>query len=187
MRAKAARSTISACGSSRVDDPHAKAYGRSMNPLTLIGALRVQRIIHGALMASVVVYAVIGAVVSKSTAEPTPPVAPTLVYTLVGVAAAILLVLPLLRRTLLPPMREGMTLPDDAPLDRAQTAIARLNTANILTWALTESAAIFGLVLTFLSHEPKYIYGLGAAAAVVLVQYAPRRAWIEQAVTAAKD
>lgn len=150
-------------------------------------------ILHGALFASLAIYAVVGVIATQGPAPPSTvrPMDPgVLVPILGGVGAAMLLVVvPLLRRRLMPAReRFPQSLDLDVEADDATTAaLAKLRTASIITWGLCESVATFGLVATFLYREPLYYAPFGAASAIAMLAHAPRRLVVEEVVRAARQ
>jgi hypothetical protein len=164
------------------------------------------RILHAALLASLIVYGVVAVVVKApapddgrpAAAEAAPGAAaadapdPGLFLPLFGGIAAVelLVVIPLLRRRLMPPRAAFPQPLEDVELDsdeRAAGAIARLRSASIITWALAESVALFGLVAAFMLREWRYYLPFAAVAAVAMVYFAPRRALLDEVVRAARD
>jgi F0F1-type ATP synthase membrane subunit c/vacuolar-type H+-ATPase subunit K len=145
---------------------------------------RTMMILHLALMGSVGIYAFILFQVTQGQPprELDPPV---MLYALAGVALAMMAVIPVLRSKMLPPIREAKSLDEPVPEDeKVQAAVAKLFTASIVTWALCESIAIYGLVLAFLSFQMKYFFAFAAASLVNFLIYRPRK---EQLLGAARS
>jgi hypothetical protein len=125
---------------------------------------KILKIIHLALIASVVIYGGIAfAISAQPTATPHQRPGDLLLYVLAGVAATVLVVVaPMMHRTLMPPPDER-----DAKVDKVRSA-------SIVTWALCESAAINGLIAALLYREPLYYLPFGAAAIAGMIVFAPR-------------
>jgi F0F1-type ATP synthase membrane subunit c/vacuolar-type H+-ATPase subunit K len=132
--------------------------------------LRVQRIIHSALMTSVVVYGLIGYVTGRAPSG--APLPPAMLYTLGGVALVVMVQIPFLRRRLLAPAEPTSSAP-------ARPAMVRLFNGQILTWALCEAIALFGLILTLMAHDLRYVLGFGALSLLNFFIYRPTAALIE--------
>jgi F0F1-type ATP synthase membrane subunit c/vacuolar-type H+-ATPase subunit K len=132
------------------------------DPVTAAQRIQVPRIIHLALMASVGIYGFIGWTLTKqplTTAVPPPQLWWVFAALVLGETA----LLPILRPRLFPTEATP-------PKERLQ----KLFSASILTWALCESMAIFGLVGVMLTHELNWFWGFLAASLVNFVLYAPR-------------
>jgi len=101
-----------------------------------------------------------------------------LAYALMAVAVVeTILVIPLLRRMFLPPTREAASLDDRAPTGEAVTAaLARLSVAQIITWAMCESIALYGFVLVVMSHDLRYYFGFAALSLLNFLIYRPSEA-----------
>lgn len=69
-----------------------------------------------------------------------------------------------------------------APREGVETLIARLRTATLLSYVLSEVPAVFGLVLFFLAGSYKAFYALWFLSLVSMLVHFPRlRAWEELA------
>ncbi|HTM22311.1 MAG TPA: hypothetical protein VL172_17445 [Kofleriaceae bacterium] len=159
---------------------------------------RTLRILHGALMFSQVVYVVIAYVVTRQPQDHPPdrfawtighdPLSSPLVLAFGAVALLTTAALPTLRPRLLPARQPAAGLEDPiGPLDSpaAARALSRLRSGQILTWALCESIAIWGLVLAMLSWELWPVLPFVGLGLVNMLAYQPRRAMIEEVVRAA--
>jgi hypothetical protein len=104
-------------------------------------------------------------------------------YAIIGVfSAGVAVAIPLLRRRMMPPRAAGAgPAPDTVPT----RALGRWLSAQLLSWALCESVAIYGLVLAFVTHEPAAYYPFGAVALVLMLLYPPRRRDLEAVARAA--
>jgi F0F1-type ATP synthase membrane subunit c/vacuolar-type H+-ATPase subunit K len=100
---------------------------------------------------------------------------PIFAYALMGMGVMVMLTIPFLRRMMMPPTREANSLSEALPPPGAAVsqAFARLFTASIITWALCESIAIFGLVLVVMSHDPRYYAGFAGVSLLNFIVYRP--------------
>ena len=146
--------------------------------------LLTMRLIHGFLIASIVVYV---GVVWKTTEAKTSsaPLDPNLLYVLCGVAAMTLGAIPIVRKRLLPPAKDGGPVSDDQRSPAVSGALQKLFSAQIASWALAESVAIDGLVLSFTTFDLVYVEAFGAVAIAALVALRPTRERLEATVRAA--
>jgi uncharacterized membrane protein YuzA (DUF378 family) len=130
--------------------------------------------IYGALLMCIGMYGFIAySVFAKQTGAGT--LSPAMLYALVGVALVeMLIVIPLMRGKLLPPRKEATSLDEPALSDgNFSAAIGQLYVAQIVTWALCESIALFGLVLVVVSHDPRYFLGFAVVAVANFILYRP--------------
>jgi F0F1-type ATP synthase membrane subunit c/vacuolar-type H+-ATPase subunit K len=147
-------------------------------PTSVAGFLRTLWILYFGLIAALGVYGlVVHAVATGQAAD--PAAAFPLLPALAAVAAMeVLVVLPLLRRRLLPVAREVRSLDEQAAPETlspgARAALARYQTAQVVTWAVCESVALYGVVLAVLTHRGVYYLGFAAAALVNFAIYRPR-------------
>lgn len=172
------------------------------------------RILHAALFASLIVYGVVVWTVKVTppdddaqaprpvSAEAMPGDAPgarapddaldpRVFVPVFGAIAALelLVVIPVLRRRMMPPRAPFPQPLDDIELDgddAATAAIGRLRTMSIVSWALAESVAIFGVMAAFMFREPRYYLPFAAASAVAMLVLAPRRRLVDEVVRAAR-
>ena len=152
------------------------------------GYLRTQRILFIALLLTVPMYAAVATLMAQTSQEPPgmpelarEPFAQPMVLALI-VGSIITIGLALFTRTkMFPPRRRG-----DGARD-PKVALARLRVAEILTWALCESIAIYGLILSVLSLEPVFSYAFGGASALAMLLFAPSRKLAEEVVWAASE
>lgn len=123
-------------------------------------------LIHASMMASVIMYGIIGYTIS----EELPPAAPmshgAFVAIMAGVAALCAVLSFVLRARLMPTSGTA-----DEP---AATRFGKLRGALIAAWALCEAVALCGLVVTFVFHDVSDYAPFGAAALVLLLVHAPR-------------
>jgi hypothetical protein len=131
--------------------------------------LRSAKLVWWALLASLGIYAVLPFTEALG-GSPPPAAAPALVPALGLVAAGLAtLTLVIRRRWLEQPLRRG-------DLDLATAAGAqRFLTTCLLTWVLSESIGIYGLVLFFLTRDRRPLLSFVAAAALLLLHHRPGR------------
>lgn len=131
-------------------------------------------ILHLGLVASIGIY---GFVLFQATLGQTPrDLDPVMLYTLAGISLAMMVVIPVLRGKMLPPMRAARSLDEPVPEgDKVDAAAGKLFTASIVTWALCESMAIYGLVLSFTSYQMKYFLPFAALSLLNFLIYRPRK------------
>lgn len=139
--------------------------------------LRITRILFVAMLLSIGIYAVVGAMITSQRDEAVPipqpelataPLSQPLFIALAAMSVLLLGLTPFVRGKLLPPRSfEG-----DKKLD-VDAALSRLLVAQIVSWAFTEVIAVFGLMLTMLSFDPMFVYAFGGIAALVMLAYAP--------------
>jgi len=161
-----------------------------------LAGLYTARILHFALCASVVIYNFVGYVVVSNGAKVSPdmkaiaddPLGSPIFLALTVVAASIMGALPLVRGKFLPPRQAAQSLNQpigDHGSAAARAALAKLRSGEILSWALCESIAIFGLVLTMLSYEVWPVAAFSAVSLVNLLAYAPTLTRTEEVIRAA--
>jgi len=150
--------------------------------------LRPLKIVHAALMGSIVVYAVIAFVVTAPghTKKATlTTLDPTLILSVFGGAAlAILVAIPIVRRSAMPPLSdtdERIDLQQEVDPD-VNAMLGKLRGGLIATWALCESIAIFGLVAAFLFQTGWYVLPFGGVAILAQLFYAPGELVLARAI-----
>ncbi|HEY5926036.1 MAG TPA: hypothetical protein VIV11_30325 [Kofleriaceae bacterium] len=140
--------------------------------------LRGSRILYGSMFVSIGIFVAVAnmAVQTRDPQTPIPqpelahePFSQPLVLALIAVAVMIIAITPFLRQRLLPPRTYGHGGGD------VRRALSRLVGAQVLSWGLTEVVGVFGLILTMLSYEPRFVFGFCAVAALVMLAYAPSR------------
>jgi F0F1-type ATP synthase membrane subunit c/vacuolar-type H+-ATPase subunit K len=146
-------------------------------------AYRMTALIGLVMLASLIVYAVVVELIKKQNApfngySPLPPdVLSTLRYALLGVAAVEFLVIRLLNTLMLSgkvPLRSSPTTVQFAP------EVQRLVSASVVTYALCESVAIYGLVLFLIQGNSNDFYLFLALSLLCFSVYFPRYgAWEE--------
>jgi hypothetical protein len=130
-----------------------------MNPVAML------QIVRFALLTSVVLYALIGEVAGPKTPA---TVSPLLFYILTLVAVTSVAVAFVLRRTLMKESEPTASGTVDA------SVINRWRMANIVTYALAESIAMFGLVLRMLGFTLGQILPFYLAGFILILFLAPR-------------
>ena len=146
-----------------------------------------------ALFASLGIYAVMVVMISAKEASRAPTTLdPTLFTAIFGVMSALTLIVivPVLRKARMPPrdwVGSGRALDlDDNPAAAVEQAVSRVRVVSIVTWALCDSVAIYGVILSMLLHDASYYAGFGAVAAAAMLVFAPRQTLLEQVVNAAR-
>jgi hypothetical protein len=130
------------------------------------------RILHFALLMSVGMYAF----VLWQVHPPQNPLPAPILYAFGVVALGIMVMIPVLRGKLLPPMREAHSLDEKLPEGpQVSGALAKLFAASIVSWAMCESIAIFGLMASFMSGDLKYFFAFAGVSLVNFVIYRPSR------------
>jgi multisubunit Na+/H+ antiporter MnhF subunit len=113
------------------------------------------RLLHAALTMSVVAYGIAAIVLLNQPAGSPPPLSP---WVLVGLSLAMTAAIPVFR-ILYPP-----------------TTGKRLVQRDIVSWALCDAIAIYGLVATMFTHQSTWFFALAALAVVNLGLYRPNAA-----------
>jgi hypothetical protein len=134
------------------------------------------RIVHAALMASVLLFGVMVVMVTRPPGDPVvgadipvraePPAVLTPI--MAGLAAASLLAVAIVRRRMARERAGGKPV-----------VPARAYSSSIASWALTESIAICGLVLGIIQRDPVAFVPFGSVSLLVLALLVPRRRHIE--------
>jgi F0F1-type ATP synthase membrane subunit c/vacuolar-type H+-ATPase subunit K len=155
--------------------------------------LRTLRILHAALVASLAIYVVVGKL-SFGAPDPAAPPPPTfesmqlIFMVLAFIGASMFVGIPLIRRRLMPPL--ARLRPNADPileLGRGDgPAIRRYFNASIMTWAMCESIAVYGLVLMFMMRDvwPYPIFAVPAAA--LMFYYRPSATEFEAVIRGAR-
>ncbi len=131
------------------------------------GTLKLLRMIRIALMMSVVLYAIIGEQVKH-----TVGVAPTFILYLAVTIAAIFSV------AMIVVMRRLLVLPAEATLanqSQDAAALGRWRAGHIVIYGLSETVALFGLVLRFLGFPFSEVVTFYAVGLILLMFFGPRR------------
>ncbi len=132
--------------------------------------LRFMGIICAALVGSVFIYAAIAwLLLAQGEIGPADGGSqfPTLSYVLAGLGFCALVVAPKI---------SSMVLRSDGGLDEnPEQTLQRYQTSVIVGFAVRESAAIFGLVATFLTGNMAWVAGLAMAAALTMIAAWPRK------------
>jgi F0F1-type ATP synthase membrane subunit c/vacuolar-type H+-ATPase subunit K len=132
-------------------------------------ATRVNRMLWGAMLASLLVYVLVAhvAAVPENPNAQAPLLVTVFVLLSIGVGLGTLVYR---RRALVGPIQSGAL--DPTTPDGAQKAFQPF----ILSLALSESVGIFGLVLAFLSGNPRYSVAFCSAAMVLMFLHRPTAA-----------
>lgn len=159
------------------------------------GRMLTMRILHLALTASLFIYAVVIHVV-LAVQKTRPPMSsdeatPILVAMAVIALGTAAIAIPIARKKMLPPFKPPEHRDDRLPEDNLPPAVGRaqaqLLTANILTWALCESIAIYGLVIGFMLQESWPYYAFAGPALALMIFFMPRRIDLEAVSRAALE
>ena len=129
-------------------------------------AIKIVRLIQFAMIVSVGLFVVIGEVVGSI-----PKLSdPTLFYALSLATITIVGVILVVRRTL---VLQSATMLAARPNDAA--TLNRWRTGYIMTYALSESIALFGLVLRLIGFTLSQVWSFYIAAFILLLFFGPRR------------
>jgi hypothetical protein len=113
---------------------------------------------------------------------------PFLPALIVVAAMEMVVILPFLRRRMMPPRREATSLGGEGAAieGSAMAATQRYFTVQVLSWAMCESVALYGLVLSFLTARPIYYAGFAVASTLCFALYRPSAAVLDEVVRAAR-
>ena len=143
------------------------------------------RIVHAGLLAPLAIYGALAFAIVRPQPHPLDPPVLCAIFGVLSLAL-VAIVIPLVRKKMLPELRDG-----GAPIDLSQpippTSIKSLNSlraASILTWALAESTAMFGLVVSFMTGEPRYYLPFAGLALVGMLVYRPTRTLFDAVIRA---
>ena len=131
----------------------------------------VAMIIWGALTASIGMYIGLGVAAAKELKT----VDPMMINALIGLGVMMLIASVILRQVLAKPQR--FLASGKSPNEIMNTAFPLPLGELIITWAIADSAAIFGLILTFMSGDTTYVFGLGGASVLTLLLVHRPVAW----------
>ncbi len=140
--------------------------------------LLIPKIIFGALMVSIPIYMFLGQLIcSRGEAPKAPEQFQLLIYIFTGLSGLLLLGIPIIRRFLMPPRATEparLGAEESISTEAFQPLFQKFFSASIISWALSESIAIYGLVITFLLHDVQYIVGFGLLGMFSMSLYFPR-------------
>jgi hypothetical protein len=147
------------------------------------------RFLHGVLFVPIAFYGGMAFLIAHPSAH--PPIDPDLLLAIFGGISVlgVFVVIPLLRKRLLPERPDGPPLDLDAPVQvdaRLIAALGKLRVASIVTWALAESPAMFGLMIPFLGGPAAYYLPLAGVALVGLLVYRPTRQLFDGVIRGAR-
>jgi|SRR5579864_92977 len=128
-------------------------------------SLRQLRIIHATMLISIVLYAFISL---RAPLRPAPQ--PVVLYGVAAVCVADLGVILVLRSKLLPHQRPISSSEPDPKI-----LVANWRSACIVTWALCEAIALFGLVLRYMGFAMREAALFFVAGFLLMLLFAPRR------------
>jgi len=135
-------------------------------PADIEQSMRVTQIIAAAIMASIVIYMVVAMVVRPTTPPPDGDRLQTLAMAFLVLSVGSLFAARVIFQSRLRAARDG-----DTPIERLQ----RYRVAVILAFALRETVAIYGLVLSLATGDPRWVFGFGLVALVTMAMGWPRR------------
>ena len=122
-------------------------------------------VIHASMMASVIMYGIIGFTISAEAPPSSAPNHGLFVGILAGVAALCAIASFVVKARMMPAADSAEPPP---------TRLGQIRGALVVAWALCEAIAICGLVVTFVFHDVSDYSPFGAAALVLLLVHAPR-------------
>jgi hypothetical protein len=129
------------------------------------GTVRRLRVVQWTMLGSILLYAVVGKIISFAAR----PADPSLSYVFTTAGVALVGVIFLVRRTLvLRPAEDLASRPDDS------ISLGHWKTGYIATYALCEALALFGLVLRFLGFTFRQSLPFYVAGFVLLFFFGPR-------------
>jgi hypothetical protein len=129
--------------------------------------LKTLQIIRAALIVSIVMYAFVGEVAGQRVRSQPSPV---LFYALSFIAVALVMVMFMMRRLLILPSELALA---QQPSDEG--ALNRWRTGYVVTYALSESVGLLGLVLRILGFTLSQVVPLYVGGFVLLAFFGPRR------------
>lgn len=128
-------------------------------------ALHTLRVVQWALLASIVLYAIVGQVAGPATRG----VDPTLSYLFATLSVAIVGSILVVRRTLVMQAAESLAARPDDPL-----SLNHWTTGYIATYVLCEALALFGLILRFRGSPPQASFTYYVGGFVLLLFFRPK-------------
>lgn len=131
--------------------------------------------VWASLLASVFIYGVVGYIVTSDPSEAlNSEVVPTLFPIFVMLSVMILPLALFLRKMMLyGPLENGA-------IENLEQLRARAFTPYMISWALSESVAIYGFLLTFLSFNMDYYFGFTAWSIVLFAIFRPNMGALEE-------
>lgn len=154
--------------------------------------LKGKRLLHVSMLATLPVYAALATIVAQtrdSSVNPIPmpelatePLSQPLFLALAAVSVVVLAATPFIRMKMMPPRSYGGQGGGDV-----KAALQRLLLAELVSWALTETIGICGLVLTLLSNEPIFTYAFGGVSFLAMLAYAPSHKVMDEVVRVASS
>ncbi len=161
-----------------------------MGRASLASRMMTMRILFGAMLASLGLFAVVLYVVTGQPPAQQPPTfadQQVFFYALCGAGVGVLVALVIVRGKTMPPqISAAATVDFTKPLSiAASTALARMFSASLLTWAMAESIALFGFIFGFIIHDDWPYYPFLLVAIAVDLLCAPSRRLVEGIIAAA--
>lgn len=142
------------------------------------GMLRVQRMIHLGMISSLMLYGGVALTIMKQPLVGAP-LDPMVAYIFLGVALMETAMLPILRGRMLPPETQPSALDQLVPpttttaTTKTIPALNRLFSTQVMTWAVCESMAVFGIIVVLLGRQMNWFYALTGLSLVNLILYRP--------------
>lgn len=163
-------------------------------PVTMKGTMRTLRILHIAITASIGLYAVVLLVITQqpSDTEHMSLSDATGLAVVLGVASlAVLALIPFVRKRIGPARDESAAARRSASTEgelsgAERTAIGKLMSAELVTYAMGESVAVFGLVLGLITYQFVIFLPFAGLALLQLILLTPSQALLDSVVAAAK-
>jgi F0F1-type ATP synthase membrane subunit c/vacuolar-type H+-ATPase subunit K len=162
-------------------------------PVTVKGTLRTLRILHIAITASIALYAVVLLVITQqpSDTEHMSLSDATGLAVALGIASlAVLALIPFLRKRIGPARDESAGArrsgSAEGELSNAErTAVGKLMSAELVSYAMGESVAVFGLVLGLITRQFVIFLPFAALALLQLILLTPSQALLDSVIAAA--
>lgn len=151
-------------------------------------AWRVQTILFAALVMSTVIYSGVLFMLLQQPASAPPLDSSIMLPALGGIAFLLLVVGFFLRRKLMPPLGDEPWRGDStAKLTDAQgAALAKLFSANIIAWAMSEAIAVFGLILGMTCRDLNLFFPFLALSWVSFGLNRPQREVLDRVISGAR-
>jgi len=157
--------------------------------------LFIPRVLWAAILASTWIYGLVAVLVTQGGAPTsmTPRPAPAVMLEILGACGLVLLIAAPIVQARMLPRRERVS--DAAPIDLAErmarpagrAVMAKVFVAWLISWAMCEAVAIFGLVAVMLRGAPLEYVPFAVAADLGLIVLGPRAAVLEQIARAMPD
>ena len=145
-------------------------------------------IIWAALAISALIYVLLAHLLAKSWTAPQPDFLSTLRNALYVVSIVELLIIHFIRKRMLATRSDSRAFKLTLLTKHDPTqALGKYTTISIVSWAIADSIAIYGLLLFLLGGSFKDLYLFVAVALVVMIYYHPKMSELEELAAAMKD